>query len=274
MAEPFSIGAATAGFIPLIIQLVDGCIKGYQWYTAAVDMPKEYTNLMTLFRWEQRRFLEFCQEAGLLYRDTGRSMPIEIDRDLLIATLREVDRLLSEFAKKDEAYYKMTIPTNLAIQSGEPYLVNLIDILNADDKHLPGDQNHKQVVVDAAASYSEANTSFSDEQASGSTKQSHRRRLYASIKHAKEDFRSVLCQPRRLRWAMVDKGKFEELMAKLTALNSHLMDIPDRSWKNSMKSSIDCIQRRVIEGGLNVSRQVSLVVQVSTIQCRQLPASF
>ena len=103
MADPFSIGAGTAGLIPLVIQLVDGCIKGYQLYTTAVDMPKEYTNLMTLFRWEQHHFLEFCKEAGLLYRDTGRSMPIE------------VDRLLREFAKKDEAYHKMTILTSLAI---------------------------------------------------------------------------------------------------------------------------------------------------------------
>ncbi|CAI7653867.1 unnamed protein product [Penicillium bialowiezense] len=223
MADPLSILGAAVGVTSLIVQTFDECIKAYQYYAKAVGMPDEYRYCKIRLQLEQQRFLNFGLEAGVLYTDGTLCETLRIKSSLLLAVLAEIKTLFGDYATKNGKYENQG-ETSWSDQ-GEPEtdLVTLI--------YRPSDDSNI--------------ASVSDEKKHQRLKKL--RKVAEGIVRTGKNIRTIALEPKRLVWASVDKSSFEEVIAKLGALNSFLVSLLDTARVERLQFTMDTSYNEILQ---------------------------
>ncbi|KAI1760509.1 hypothetical protein GGR53DRAFT_509412 [Hypoxylon sp. FL1150] len=66
MADPLSVLGLGIGAVLVLLQFTDECIKGYKYFTEAMQMPGKHHYFKARIQVEQQRFLSFAMGGGLL----------------------------------------------------------------------------------------------------------------------------------------------------------------------------------------------------------------
>lgn len=180
--------------------------SGYQLITDAKHMPSDCQYLRVRLKTEQYRLLDWADVVRL--DETDENLLISnTSKSLLLDVLDQKRRLLLQFGRLDEKYKTLSKPL-------------LIDAEEADNGVLPDPPaySEKSPVIQRA------DTDF------------HRRfpqsevLLNKSLAWASKS-REV---PRRLKWAIFDKGKMEQLVLKLTSFNDFMSELLNKTQLHSL----------------------------------------
>ncbi|KFY92058.1 hypothetical protein V498_05181 [Pseudogymnoascus sp. VKM F-4517 (FW-2822)] len=136
MADPLSVLGAAVGVTSLIMQITDGCIKGFKFYHEAVNLPEAYHHLRVRLHIEQQRFLNFGLEAGILYADGV----ITSDSKQAFSVLAEIKALLDDYVEINGKYEQFTTPEDVNWGDVEEPPIDLMGLLC-----LPPDNRIKNV---------------------------------------------------------------------------------------------------------------------------------
>ena len=238
--DPISILGSAIGITSLLIQVADECIKGgnvmnrrnmwlmnlgYHFYCKVVAMPTEYQHLTIRIQMEQRRFLTFSQEAGLLWVEQRICDTLQINQSLLLAILAEI-KLLFEQTNKQLAKYIKHMPKDATRLQGEP-VVDLVDKLCLPDLQLSSSSNE-----------------LSSPQAKGFR---HLRRWCDNAVTTGKNLRDIALDPRRLTFTFVDQSVIERLITRLAELNSFLIVLLDESQTERLRVVVNNSYREILQ---------------------------
>ncbi|KAJ4305410.1 hypothetical protein N0V90_000941 [Kalmusia sp. IMI 367209] len=187
------------GAISLTFQVFSGCIQGYELITDAKHMPSDCQHLRVRLKTEQYRLLDWADVVHLDETDDNLLIS-NSSKGLLLDVLDQQRRLLHQFGRLDEKYKKLSKPL-------------LVDYAEEHDGKLPNppayspqDDNPSVKRVD-----SDFQTRFPQSQVL----------LKKSMAWAKKST-SV---PRKLKWAVFDKAKLENLVLKLASFNDFMREM-------------------------------------------------
>ncbi|KAF7128557.1 hypothetical protein CNMCM5793_003345 [Aspergillus hiratsukae] len=220
MVDPLSILGAGLGVTSLILQVVDECVKGYRYYVHAANMPEQCQHLQLRVQMEQQRFLNFATVAGLLSADGELSATLKVNRAILIAVLAEVRSVFDKYAATNGRY------------------VNLSSSREVDW------EDHSELGFDDAMELLRFPPSLK--------KQS----TFPFLKHEKNrgaqrrrgnNLRKIVMEPKRLVWAIFDKDRFEEMIARLAELNSFLTGLLDGSKLDAIQEATSASYHEILQ---------------------------
>ncbi|KAI0376134.1 hypothetical protein F5Y04DRAFT_293172 [Hypomontagnella monticulosa] len=202
MADPLSALGVGVGFVSLIVQLTDECIKGYKYFTEASQMAQGYWYLRVRMQMEQQRFLSFAAQATPLSKEGQLFFTLQIDQRLLTTVLLEVKTLLRKLQENEDRYGDTIQQPGLQWAEGNEPSIDILDILRLPCPKPDSGEKHTT------------------------------RRLWKIGRYiigTARKIQTVLGDPRRLVWASVGKEAFEALISKLSDLNSFLIALLDMS---------------------------------------------
>ncbi|OAP63748.1 hypothetical protein AYL99_02975 [Fonsecaea erecta] len=189
--------AEVAGFVlggvPILFELLDGAMKAYSFFMRVADADSQYEELRTKLEMEQLRLLTFVDAAELLDDQPDINWPNPVREQqhiMLIAVLKGIESKLDGLAGLTR-YEKHK--EQAAGQNG-----------GKDESH------DDYAELDIAGRYSTLKSKWSG----GAKKRAHvrgtnhPRKLYMIGKQA-------VTNPRVLRWAIHDQGKFENVVRGL-----------------------------------------------------------
>ncbi|KAI1135466.1 prion-inhibition and propagation-domain-containing protein [Hypoxylon sp. FL0543] len=183
---------AALGAISLAFQVFSGCIKGCQLLIEARDLPQKYGYLRHRLRLEQLKLLDWWNASGLTAEAAFRETRLDEGRQAVIDSLFQIRYLTLDIDRIKQRY-------DLALK--------IVDKNDAGDTAAPAGL--------LALEVAEASR----------TRETLRQK---SLQYAD----TFMKCPARLRWAVFDGTKFEQLIARFAELN------------NSMHFSLELEQRR------------------------------
>lgn len=186
-------------------------------------MPDEYRYCKIRLQMEQQRFLNFGLEAGVLYTDGTLCETLRIKSSLLLAVLAEIKTLFGDYATRN-GKYETQGETSWGDQ-GEPE-TNLVTLI-----YRPSDDSNS--------------ASISDEKKHQRLKKL--RKVAQGIVQTGKNLRTIALEPKRLVWASVDKSGFEEVIAKLGALNSFLVSLLDTARVERLQFTMDTSYNEILQ---------------------------
>jgi hypothetical protein len=178
-------------------------MKDYKIYHDAADMPNEYRYLRVRLQMEQQRFVNFGFEAGLLQSEGQICSTLQLNRSLLIAVLAEIKILMDNYATKNGKYIEITDQNEVDWKDTEEPDSDLLSALSLQPAE-------------------------SEKESSSSTPSEKKSRL-AGLRRFGKNLRTIATEPRRLVWASMDKKGFEDLIKRISDLNSFLITLLDGS---------------------------------------------
>ncbi|KAL8693779.1 MAG: hypothetical protein Q9218_001475 [Villophora microphyllina] len=195
MVDP--VGAAV-GAASLAIQLLDGCVKGYQYFIAAAGMPKTCRYMRTRLQIEYLRLVNWSEVAGLVEYTEGQDLPdsLKTDRLVLIAILTEIRAMMDDFANINGKYKKQLKP----------------------------DGSHKAEKEAEELDLVEEFSSISLEYEKKAVEKKYIRGTNHIVDHMKM-VKDVVKNPKRLVWVAFDESVFVKLLGRLTELNDYLQEL-------------------------------------------------
>ncbi|KAL8870695.1 MAG: hypothetical protein Q9174_003321 [Haloplaca sp. 1 TL-2023] len=188
-----SIGAAS-----LTIQLLDGCVKGYQYFISAAGVPETCRYLRTRLQIEYLRLVDWVQVAGLIEYKEGQDLPdsLKADRLVLVAILTEIRTLLDDFANLNGKY----------------------------KDHLRPDESEKADKEAAELDFVEEFSTLSLEYEKKAVEKKYIRGTNSIINHMRMA-KDIVKQPKRLVWVAFDEQVFVKMLGRLTELNDYLKEL-------------------------------------------------
>ncbi|KAL9011733.1 MAG: hypothetical protein Q9173_003441 [Seirophora scorigena] len=189
---------ASIGAISLTIQLLDGCVKGYQYYIAAAKMPESCRYLRTRLQIEYLRLMNWSEIAGLVEYQEGQDLPdsLKADRLVLVAILTEIRALMDDFANLNGEYTEQLRPDGSAAAKKD-----------AED-------------LDLVEEFSSISLEYE--------KKAVERKYIRGTNHIVNHMRmakDIAKNPRRLVWVAFDEQVFVKLLGRLTELNDYLQEL-------------------------------------------------
>jgi hypothetical protein len=171
-------------------------------------MPERYRYLKVRLQMEQQRFLNFGVEAGLLYAEGKLCATLQVNRSMLLAILAEIKTEFEEYATANGKYIELVPQSEINYSDHEDPETDLMSMLC-----LPSTEGERGEV------------------SSTPTEQKKRwlHKLGRSLVHTGRSLRTIVIEPRRLVWAILDKERFEGLISRLAGLNSFLISLLDGS---------------------------------------------
>ena len=98
--DPFSVAGLGLGVASLVLQLLGGCIRGYEIFLGMAGMPGKFQHLLVRMRLEQTRLLNWAEKVGLLEEVLEQSsVALQLHRNLIIDILSEIHRLFKDCLK-------------------------------------------------------------------------------------------------------------------------------------------------------------------------------
>lgn len=194
---------------------------------------------------EQQRFLNFALQAGVLNRDGVICSTLQVNRSLLLGILAEIKTLFEKYATANGKYEAVNVKNHIDWDNhSEPDndLMNLLCITATDD----------------AQSKKVTHTSRRAEVAD------RVRGLGKSVAQTAKNLRTIVVEPKRLVWAAVDKGSFEELISKVEDLNSFLVALLDSSQIRRLQDSMTAAYLEILQIRNNVVDLTALVKALSS----------
>ncbi|KAF7550937.1 hypothetical protein G7Z17_g5381 [Cylindrodendrum hubeiense] len=171
------------GSVSLLFQVFAGCIKGYQLLSEAQGLKKDYQFFRIRFKTEQYRLLDWATIGRLT--ETDETLVINTaSKPLLLDVLDQQHRLMLRFGRLDDRLRPLTNPLLSEHHESDHSKGNLLADIDSVQNRFP-DAN---VLLNKSLEFIHSTSKF----------------------------------PTKLRWAISDKAKIEEILAKLTALNDYL----------------------------------------------------
>lgn len=183
-------------------------ITGYQLLSEAKDMPESCQYMRIRLEMEHHRLLDWSQVAGLANTDGGARLSgsLRINRHLLVDVLSAIRTLLDDFGKLNGRYEELRPVEDV-------------------DGNIKG-QKRKLPMHSSDLDSRATVTKFRKRFPSGTS----------TVMTKALDFVDKAPQaPKRLRWATFDKGKFEDLLNKLTEFNDFLQGLMDDSQTRALQ---------------------------------------
>ncbi|KAM5370954.1 hypothetical protein ACJZ2D_008267 [Fusarium nematophilum] len=171
------------GGVSLLFQVFAGCIKGYQLFSEARGLEKDHQFFRVRFKTEQYRLLDWATIAKLTENDETLVLN-RTSKSALLDVLDEQYRLMLRFGRLDERLRPLTKPLIHEMQECDISKDELLDDINSLQTRFP----HTNTLLNKSLDFIHSTAKF----------------------------------PARLRWAISDKSKIEEILTKLTALNDYL----------------------------------------------------
>ena len=118
--DPISAAGIGLSVTSLALQLFAGCVKSYQLYLDAANMPATFEHLRARLRLEQVRLLNWGEKAGLLEEKLEQpSMVLRLHRNLITNILLEIQQLLQSCQKIETRYDSLITARNTPPNSNE-----------------------------------------------------------------------------------------------------------------------------------------------------------
>lgn len=174
--DPLSVAGLGLGAVSVAFQLFAGCIQGFIMLSTAHNLGKDGTTLLCMLNLQEYQLTDWARRAGLLSAD--HALDRRLNETIVRAVLQELRDLLTDTDKLKTRY-------RLGLSATLPY------------DALPRNHNADLLVIGGILS--------------GIISDDTRREVLfkARLIRDRNDF------PRRLRWAVVDKAKFEEYVAQV-----------------------------------------------------------
>ncbi|KAI1814437.1 prion-inhibition and propagation-domain-containing protein [Poronia punctata] len=176
------VASVTLSAVSPLFQIFSGCIKGYQLFAEANGLEESHKFLRIRFKTEQYRLLDWAEVAGI----TEVKESLDLSQPLTSILLENLDRqsrLMLRYGRVDERLRPLAKPF-IYEESGQ-----LEEGVNGDP------------MTGLKARFP-----------------STRPLLVRSLHYIEATWRC----PTRLRWAISDKAKLEQILTKLTSLNDSL----------------------------------------------------
>ncbi|PSN67496.1 hypothetical protein BS50DRAFT_610587 [Corynespora cassiicola Philippines] len=188
--------------VSLTFQVFSGCVQGYQLITDAKHMPSDCQYLRVRLKTEQYRLLDWADVVRL--DDTDESLLINNQsKGLLLDVLHQQHQLLYHFGRFDDKYRTLSKPLLVDAQEENN------GILPSPPAYSPTDEGPESPTLE------KADTGFQRRFPQSKAL------LNKSLGWAK----SSKYYPRRLRWAVFDRAKMEQLVLKLTGFNDFMREM-------------------------------------------------
>ncbi|KAK7420408.1 hypothetical protein QQX98_002831 [Neonectria punicea] len=171
------------GSVSLLFQIFAGCIKGYQLLSEAQGLKTEYQFYRVRFKTEQYRLLDWAIIAQLT--ETDETLVINrASKPVLLDVLDQQYRLMLRFGRLDDRLRPLTKPL-LSEEHGPERMADTVpDDVNSLQNRFP----HTNALLNKSLDFIHSTSKF----------------------------------PVKLRWAISDKAKIEDVLAKLTTMNDYL----------------------------------------------------
>ncbi|KAM7187572.1 protein kinase [Rhypophila sp. PSN 637] len=184
--DPISLAGLGLGAVSLAFELFSSCIKGYNLILEANNMPKTCRHLLVRLQMEKEKLLGWAVLARLSDDDGLSSGPgLRLNSHTVIDALREIQVLLLDFVHLQKRYGLALVPASST--SGDQITT---------EEGTSSDTAGPTILRDDYSKLQRKALRFID-----------KTRKY----------------PRKLQWAVFDKGQFETFLANLRALNDNMM---------------------------------------------------
>ncbi|RLL96548.1 hypothetical protein CFD26_104892 [Aspergillus turcosus] len=219
MVDPLSILGAGVGVTSLILQVVDECVKGYRYYVHAANMPEQCQHLQLRVQMEQQRFLNFATVAGLLSADGELSATLKVNRAILIAVLAEVRSVFEKYAATNGRYVDLSSSREV----------------NWEDQSEPGFDDAMELLRFPPSLKKQSTFPFLKPEKN------------RGAQGRRGNLRKIVMEPKRLVWAIFDKDRFEEMIARLAELNSFLTGLLDGSKLDAIQEATSASYYEILQ---------------------------
>ncbi|KAF6818077.1 hypothetical protein CPLU01_13398 [Colletotrichum plurivorum] len=186
--EPIGLGL---GSVSLLFQVFAGCIKGYQLLSEARGLEKNHQYFRVKFKTEQCRLLDWANVVDLSEDEATLTMN-RASRAMILQILDEQYRLMFRFGRLDDRLRPISPP-----------------ILYEE--------------TDAAETQASAHDAQDKEKADALQARFPDKTLL--LEKSLRFFQNTTKYPARLRWAISDKAKIEEILNRLAGLNDYLNEL-------------------------------------------------
>ncbi|MCJ1404367.1 hypothetical protein MMC11_007592 [Xylographa trunciseda] len=193
------IAGLALGAAPILVQLLHGCVQGYQYYAAAVDIKEDCRYLQALLRMEYARLLDWASVSGITHFEDGDDLPVFLrsHRLVILAIFTEIQERQKELATLCGKYEELK--TDWTAGTSDAELANLKTKATEIFQPFMGPENRES------------------EQTS--------KTKFARFKKKLSNAKSVFTNPKRIKWVTLDKDQFEGLLSKLAKLNDGLQNL-------------------------------------------------
>ncbi|CEJ81042.1 hypothetical protein VHEMI01194 [[Torrubiella] hemipterigena] len=197
--DPASAAGLAIGVASLVFEVFDSSVKVFKFLSLMVDMPKDYKHCQLKLVIEYNRLLAWGKAVGLIdaTEDSDVAKSLGTNAVELCSVLSRIRWLLEEFREINNRW-----KTEITNQSPD------YDSLEASDV--------SEMVSHLEIAYEETKS-----------KEIHKRvrkqsRVKQWMSKLVADARDISAHPSRIRWAVVDKKAFEELLEDLRFLTGRL----------------------------------------------------
>ncbi|KAI4212257.1 MAG: hypothetical protein LQ351_004970 [Letrouitia transgressa] len=206
--DPLSVAGLGIGVVSLAFQAFAGCIKGFVLLSAAHNFDQNSSTLLCLLNLQELQLTEWARRAGLL--EDPPSLDMRLNELMVRAVLQQLQVLLSD-TDKLQSRYKISFKT-------------------------PQGATQEDVTENTG-------TNESDESILRSTVSNNLRREIMHRAGIISDRRSF---PKRLWWAAVDRGKFQELIETIRTFTVELWKLFDPIRQDQMLQHMQIVLSHVI----------------------------
>ncbi|KAF4976584.1 hypothetical protein FZEAL_6762 [Fusarium zealandicum] len=191
-----AIGVGLGG-VSLLFQIFAGCIKGYQLFSEAKGLENDHQFFRVRFKTEQYRLLDWATIAQLTENDETLVIN-KASKSVLLEVLDQQHRLMLRFGRLDDRFRPLAKPLLYEVQDNDPSKDEVMEDINSLQDRFP--------------------------------------HTNALLRKSLDFIHSTSKVPTRLRWAISDKAKIEDILTKLTALNDYLNQLLNNQQLQSLSS--------------------------------------
>ena len=216
--DPVSLTSLGIGVASVSFQLFAGCIKGFVQLSIAQSFGTDSSTLTCMLNLQELQLTEWARRAGLLAEEP--TLDRRLNAKIIEAVLNELRDLLLDTDKLKSQYKLSLVMDPPTIQSDAPSVSSPV----------------LQSILSHAIPKS----------------------LRGEIMQRAKLIQSTNSFPRRWRWAVVDKNKFEELLRKISFLVRELWNLFDPIIQEEMSERLHTVLSQLISMSEKIKELSSL----------------
>ncbi|OCL12826.1 hypothetical protein AOQ84DRAFT_137753 [Glonium stellatum] len=232
MTDPISITSLALGVASLAIEVFEGVKRGYEYFEYAANMPEDCASFKLRLRIEYSRIMDWAVVAGLAdKKDYGRfNKKYTANRHIIMAVLSEMSALFRSLQKdyKELRWFENDELRLIGTSHGatkdcvtKPDVGPQVRVTPADPEENGGQRRVKAIEKEAADSIDVSVYGLFQSPNVPKSQQKYTRGINHIMSFGKKA-KSIATEPKRLRWAFVDKTKYFEALQKLKDLTDYL----------------------------------------------------
>ncbi|KAF1953510.1 hypothetical protein CC80DRAFT_551155 [Byssothecium circinans] len=227
--------------VSLIFQVFSGCIQGYELIADAKQMPSDCQYIRVRLKTEQYRLLDWADVVRLDETDDNLLIS-NSSKGLLLDVLDQQRRLIHQFGRLDDKYRKLSKPL-------------LVDYEEANGGRLPEPPAYES----DSPTISRVETDF------------HQRfpQSEALLKKSLDWAKKSTGVPKRLRWAVFDKTKMENLVLKLASFNDFMREMLNTQQLENLAIKQTRTEFQIMQLNSSISNLVQIFESTALLQMKK-----